>query len=104
MPRASGTSEEIRVRIVVRGRVQGVWFRGSTRDEARRLGLAGWARNRADGSVEILAQGAPAAVDRLVAWCHDGPPLARVRSVERTVESIPLADDDVAARGDFEVR
>lgn len=96
-------SEAIRVRIVVRGRVQGVWFRGSARDEARRLGLVGWARNRADGSVEILAEGAPAAVERLVAWCHEGPPLARVRSVERTVEPIPPTSRDELG-GEFEVR
>jgi acylphosphatase len=98
-------SEAIRVRIIVRGRVQGVWFRGSARDEARRLGLSGWARNRADGAVEILAQGAPAAIERLVEWCHEGPPLARVKSVERTFERIPRGEEDeLAIREGFEVR
>lgn len=88
----------------MRGRVQGVWYRGSVCDEARRLGLSGWARNRADGSVEILAQGAPAALERLVTWCHEGPPLARVRSVERTVEPIPPGVEDELDGRDFEVR
>jgi acylphosphatase len=71
----------VRVRIVVRGRVQGVGFRYATVTEARRLGLAGWARNLPDGSVEILAEGAPAAVEALVAWCGHGPPSARVDTV-----------------------
>ena len=70
-----------RVRVVVTGRVQGVWFRDSCRDEARSLHVGGWVRNRADGSVEAEFEGPPAAVDRMVAWCHDGPPRARVDAV-----------------------
>jgi acylphosphatase len=66
------------------GRVQGVWFRESMRREAERLGVAGWVRNRPDGSVEAVAQGAPEAVDALVAWARIGPPQARV---ERIVET-----------------
>lgn len=69
-------------RFIVRGKVQGVWFRASTREQAQRLGLAGHARNLADGSVEVLAAGAADAVARLERWLHDGPPLARVDSVE----------------------
>jgi acylphosphatase len=97
--------DSVRARIVVRGRVQGVWYRGSAQEEARRLGLVGWARNRPDGSVEILAQGAPAALDRFVEWCREGPPLARVRSVDRIAEAIPaVGADDLAELRDFEVR
>jgi acylphosphatase len=66
------------------GRVQGVWFRESMRREAERLGVVGWVRNRPDGSVEAVAQGAPEAVDALVAWARIGPPQARV---ERIVET-----------------
>ena len=66
----------------VSGRVQGVFFRASAAEEARRLGLAGWVRNRRDGSVEVFAQGAPGAVETLVAWLHEGPPLARVDRVD----------------------
>ena len=97
--------DSVRARIVVRGRVQGVWYRGAARDEARRLGLVGWARNRADGSVEILAQGPASAIDRFVEWCREGPPLARVRSVDRTAESVPeTGADELAELRDFVVR
>ena len=78
--------EPMRVRVVVRGRVQGVGFRYSTVSEARRLGLRGWARNAPDGSVEILAEGSATAVEALVAWCRHGPPSARVANLQRTEE------------------
>jgi acylphosphatase len=72
----------VRVRAVVTGRVQGVWFRGSCRREAIRLGVAGWVVNRPDGTVEIEAEGDRASVDALVSWAHRGPPRARVEHVE----------------------
>ena len=71
-----------RINATVRGRVQGVSFRAATQDEARRLGLTGWVRNLRDGAVALEAQGAVDAVEKLVAWCHQGPPLAEVSSVE----------------------
>jgi len=70
-------------RFIVSGRVQGVFFRASTRTEALRLGLNGYARNVADGSVEVLASGDAAALDELQRWLHVGPPAARVASVQR---------------------
>jgi acylphosphatase len=69
------------VRVVVSGRVQGVWFRDSCRDEARALRVTGFVRNRADGSVEAEFEGPEAAVDRMVAWCRRGPTRARVDAV-----------------------
>ena len=69
-------------RVVVRGRVQGVFFRGATREEARRAGVRGWVRTREDGAVEAVFEGAPDAVERLVAFCRRGPPAARVEAVE----------------------
>ncbi len=75
-------ADRVRARIRITGVVQGVWFRGSTADEAARLGLAGWVRNAADGAVEAEAEGERAAVDALVRWCHRGPPAARVDAVE----------------------
>lgn len=69
-------------RLVISGRVQGVGFREATVDAARAAGVAGWVRNRADGTVEVLVQGSPDAVGRLVAWCRRGPPLARVAGVD----------------------
>jgi acylphosphatase len=69
-------------RCVVRGRVQGVFFRASTRSEAHKLGLTGRVENLPDGSVEVLACGEPSAVDRLRQWLWEGPPSARVDAVE----------------------
>jgi acylphosphatase len=72
----------IRRRVVVDGRVQGVFFRDSCRREAVVAGVAGWARNLGDGRVEVVAEGAPEAVERLVAWCRRGPPRAVVTGVQ----------------------
>jgi acylphosphatase len=71
-----------RVHAFVAGRVQGVWFRGSTRAEAKRLGLTGWVRNLLDGRVELVAEGPEERVEALVAWCRHGPPHARVDDLE----------------------
>jgi acylphosphatase len=62
--------------------VQGVYFRASTAEQARLLGLRGHARNEPDGSVLVLAAGAAAALDQLIEWLHTGPPMARVTSVD----------------------
>ncbi len=75
-------AELARARIRVIGVVQGVWFRQSTVDEARRLGLRGSVRNLSDGSVEAEAEGERPSVDQLIRWCHRGPPSARVDAVE----------------------
>jgi acylphosphatase len=79
-------------RAYVSGRVQGVWFRGATAERAAALGIAGHAVNLPDGRVEVLAIGAPAAVEELLAWLHRGPPAAEVRDVSvETVEPVPTA-------------
>ena len=70
-------------RLCIRGRVQGVWFRGWAVDQATRLGISGWVRNRRDGSVEVLVVGPEAAVEAMVHACRSGPPAARVETVER---------------------
>jgi acylphosphatase len=90
---------EIRVRVSVRGRVQVVWFRGATREQAERLGVVGWARNLPDGSVEVVAQGTPEAVEQLVAWCRQGPPGARVASVDVAREATGRELEDFRIRG-----
>lgn len=74
--------ERRRVHIWVSGRVQGVFFRASTRDEALRLGLVGWVRNLPDGRVELVAEGPAGAVEDLINWCRKGPPSARIGRVE----------------------
>jgi acylphosphatase len=71
---------------VVEGRVQGVWFRDSTRREAERLGLAGWVRNLPDGTVEAVFEGAPPAVASAVAWARRGPENAVVTAVFESAE------------------
>lgn len=76
-------SDTSAARFLVSGRVQGVFFRASTREQAQRLGLRGHAKNLPDGRVEVLAAGEDAAIDALAQWLRDGPPMARVESVER---------------------
>ena len=71
----------VRVRALVSGRVQGVWYRESCRREAERLGVGGWVRNRPDGRVEIEAEGPRPAVDALLTWAGHGPPRAVVDRV-----------------------
>ena len=80
MPTADSPVER-RLHAVVLGRVQGVGYRATTIDEARRLGLAGWVRNRVDGSVEVLAEGTEAKLNLLLAYLHRGPWGAHVKSV-----------------------
>ena len=74
-------------RFIVTGRVQGVFFRASARDCALQLGIAGHAKNLADGSVEVVAAGSDEALAALHAWLHRGPPAARVERVLR--EELP---------------
>ena len=78
--------DRIRRRVVVHGRVQGVFFRGSTQEEARRAGIDGWVRNLPDGAVEAVFEGEAAAVEQLEAYCRRGPPWAQVMRVEITEE------------------
>jgi len=69
---------------IVLGRVQGVWFRAWTTEQATRLGLAGWVRNRHDGTVEAVVSGADDQVDRMITLLGQGPPLAQVLGVQAT--------------------
>lgn len=80
-----------RVRVVVAGSVQGVWFRESCRERAVAEGVAGWVRNRDDGTVEAVLEGSRAAVERVIAWCREGPRRARVEHVA-TSEEPPVGE------------
>lgn len=91
---------DITRRYRVSGKVQGVYFRHSTRIEAKRLSLRGSVRNLADGSVAVLVQGAPAAVETLRLWLHRGPALARV---DRVAEITPVEAADSGIPEDFEI-
>ncbi|MFN2375813.1 MAG: acylphosphatase [Candidatus Binatia bacterium] len=94
---AGGGDTTLRLRLRIRGRVQGVWFREATRQQAERLGVRGWVKNCADGSVEAVLEGDAAAVRAMQAWCHEGPPAARVLEVQ-------AGEEEPAAEKGFRVR
>ena len=71
-----------RVHVVISGRVQGVWFRASTRDKAQQLGLTGWVKNTSEGNVEAVFEGEEKLINEMLDWCHHGPPMAEVENVE----------------------
>jgi len=75
-----------RVHVVISGRVQGVFFRATAAEKADELGLTGWVRNTRDGDVEAVFEGDEVAVQEMIRWCHRGPVLARVTSVQTTQE------------------
>jgi acylphosphatase len=79
-------SDRIRTRVLVSGRVQGVYFRANTRDTARAEGVDGWVKNLRDGRVEAVFEGPADAVESMVEWCHTGSPAADVSDVETHTE------------------
>lgn len=70
--------------VIISGRVQGVWYRASAKQQADELGLAGWVRNTVEGNVEAQFEGEESNVDAMIAWCWKGPPLAKVADVKVT--------------------
>ncbi|MFB6281371.1 MAG: acylphosphatase [Haloferacaceae archaeon] len=87
----------VRAHVHVSGRVQGVYYRANTRDAARDAGVDGWVRNLDDGRVEAVFEGPREAVERMVEWCHEGSPAARVEDVEVTYEE-PRGEDGFRVR------
>lgn len=85
------------VRLRIRGRVQGVWYRANAQERAGELGLRGWVRNRDDGTVESVASGDDDAIEAYIEWCRRGPPAARVDRVE-------VEPGDEVVEKDFEIR
>ncbi len=83
--------------LLIRGRVQGVFYRDSMRREAQALGISGWVRNRSDGTVEAVVHGAPAAVDAIVGWARRGPERARVEGVDIRPAESTYTDFEVIA-------
>jgi acylphosphatase len=71
----------VRAHVIISGRVQGVFFRAETQQEALRLGVCGWVRNRPDGTVEAVFEGGAQSVEKAIEWCHQGSPMARVTDV-----------------------
>lgn len=84
--------------LVIHGRVQGVGYRDATVQAAFTNGIAGWVRNRSDGTVEAHAQGEPEALERFVEWCRRGPPLARVSTVDSSEAHVDGALRDFSWR------
>lgn len=76
--------KRLRAKVIISGRVQGVWFRATTVEMARPLGLVGYVRNRPDGRVEAIFEGPESTVRRAVSWCYRGPRFASVESVDVT--------------------
>lgn len=81
------SGESLSLRLLIRGRVQGVSYRAWAVRQARQLGLAGWVRNRVDGSVEAVVSGPASSVREMIGRCRRGPPAAAVRSVEESAEA-----------------
>jgi acylphosphatase len=79
--------EHLRAQVIIRGIVQGVFFRASTRDEALRIGVGGWVRNLPDGTVQALFEGEKKKIEEIIAWCHKGPPGAQVSKVDISWET-----------------
>ncbi len=86
--------EKVRARVIVEGRVQGVFFRYHTQEAALRFEVKGWVRNRRDGSVEALFEGYKEKVDQMIQWCHRGPSEARVTKVHLNWEDYIGEFDD----------
>ena len=82
----TGDGAVVRRRVLISGRVPGVFFRDACRHEALAAGVRGWVRNRGDGGVEAVFEGPRQGVERMVAWCHSGPARARVTKVEAAEE------------------
>ena len=78
--------KNIRVHLIVEGRVQGVWYRDSTRIKATELEIRGWVKNKPDGSVEITAEGPEKNIRKFVEWCHEGPQYAVVTKITQTLQ------------------
>jgi acylphosphatase len=85
------------IHLIIKGKVQGVYFRASAAREARQLGLTGWVRNTAEGDVEIIAQGGGDELKSFASWCHKGPKSARVTGVVQK-------DVDEQAFGEFSIQ
>jgi acylphosphatase len=89
----------LQIHVIISGRVQGVWFRASTKEKAEQLGLTGWVMNTRDGKVEAVFEGEENFLQEMLSWCHQGPPHSRVENVEIKKQS-PKSNDF----NDFSIR
>ena len=84
--------------VLISGRVQGVFFRLSTKQKAEQLGLKGWVRNKPDGNVEAIFEGPEEIINEVIEWCHRGPPLSKVTNVEIKKQKTTNAFEDFSIR------
>ena len=87
-----------KVHVVISGRVQGVWFRASTKQKAEQLGLNGWVKNTFDGDVEAIFEGEENCIREMLDWCHQGPPMAKVEGIKVTEKDPSNGFDDFSIR------
>ena len=76
------------VHVKILGRVQGVWYRASTKQKAESLGIKGWVRNTNDGCVEAVFEGEGSLVDEMISWCRQGPPMAQVENIDIKTQNL----------------
>lgn len=93
---------QVKARLRIHGKVQGVFFRQSAREKARELGLCGWVKNMPDGTVEALAAGPENVVNELITWCGHGPAYARVDKVDVQISQIE-SDSEPVPDGPFQI-
>lgn len=86
------------VRVLISGRVQGVFFRANTKQQAEMFGLLGWVRNTKDGKVEAIFEGEEEKLDEIIKWCHRGPPLSKVEKVDVKKQEPTNEFDDFSIR------
>lgn len=86
------------VHVIISGRVQGVWFRATTKQKAEQLGLKGWVRNTYDGCVEAVFEGEENLVKQMIDWCHRGSPLANIENVEVKNQDVTNSFDDFSIK------
>ena len=94
---------QVKARLRIHGKVQGVFFRQSTREKARELGLCGWVKNMPDGTVEALTAGPENVVNELITWCGHGPAYARVDKVDVQISPIEESDSEPVPKGPFQI-
>lgn len=80
-----------RVFVIIYGKVQGVWFRATTKEKADKLGIKGWVRNTLDGNVEAIFEGEEKKIKEIIEWCNHGPPLAKVDDIK--IKKQPISNN-----------
>lgn len=90
--------KKINFHVIISGRVQGVWFRQSTKQKAEQLGIKGWVRNKSDGTVEAVFEGETEAVSKMIDWCHQGPNLSKVKDVKTTRREVTEGLEDFSVK------